>query len=334
MSISRSASSCVATLPSGPLLAPLAKREDFGVVGSSAAIRRLRLQIRRIGPHFRTVLIRGEAGTEKELIAQSLHGMSQNPGAPFVVCHAATFDDSLADSNVNAGSENILGHMMKMSQRGTLFLDEISEMPLEAQERLLHALEKYDAVQNRLDASQRMDLRMIASTYEDLRVLVSTGRFRQELYQRLATVDVTVPPLSERMEDLPELVQFFLDRFALLYGRSVPEIAKDTMERMRRYHWPGNVRELEGVLRDGVLHSESGQLDLHHLSTPGEQHRTEQLTAGASGSVRLQDVVEQHVLRVLKACGGNKLRAAEALGISRSTLYRMLDSSAVGNNLR
>jgi DNA-binding NtrC family response regulator len=178
-----------------------------------------------------------------------------------------------------------------------------------------------------------MDLRIIASTCKDLRTLVSTGRFRQELYHRLATVDIRVPPLRERMEDLPDLVRYFLERFAPLYGKSVHEVAEDAMERMRRYPWPGNVRELEGVLRDGILQSEGEVLELRHLPAFAGQHRAEPSATGVSGSVRLQDVVEQHVLQVLKGCGGNKLRAAEALGISRSTLYRMLDAGTA-NGLR
>ena len=293
-------------------------------------MRRLRLKVRRIGPHFRTVLIRGAAGTEKELIARALHGMCQSAGAPFVVCHAA-FDDALANVNGSAGSEDALDQVIKMSQRGTLFLDEIHKMPFEAQGRLLHVLERHDSAQNRLEVSRRMDLRIIASTCEDLRVSVSTGSFRQELYQRLATVDINVPPLHERMEDLPELVQYSLERFALLYGKSIPEVTEDAMDGIRRYHWPGNVRELEEVLNQGVLQTAGGPIGLDHLPIPREQIRDERSAIGVSGSLRLQDVVEQHVLRVLKDCGGNKLRAAEALEISRSTLYRMLDTSAANS---
>jgi DNA-binding NtrC family response regulator len=331
MSISATVSSRFASLPHKSHAAPSVKRDEFGIVGNSAAARRLRLQVRRIGPHFRNVLVRGEAGTEKELIARALHGMGQSARASFVVCHAAAFDDALADPNVRAASGDDLSHLMKMSQRGTLFLDEVSEMSLEAQGRLLHLLERHDVAQNRMEASRRMDLRMVASTCEDLRVLVSTGRFRHELYQRLATVEITVPPLRERVEDLPELVRHSLEWFALLYGKSVPEVAEDSMVRMRRYHWPGNVHELEGALRYGMLQSDDGLFELHHLPMTGRQQRAEPSATGASESVRLQDVVEQHVLRVLKECGGNKLRAAEALGISRSTLYRMLDTSAASS---
>jgi DNA-binding NtrC family response regulator len=171
-----------------------------------------------------------------------------------------------------------------------------------------------------------MELRIIASTEEDLKILVSTGRFSQELYQRLATVDITLPPLRERMEDLPELARYFLERFAALYGRGVRAIADEGMEQMQKHPWPGNVSELESVLRSSVLRSEGEVLEPHHLPSFPARNRPEQAIAEVNKSVRLQDVIEQHVLRVLKDCGGNKLRAAEMLGISRSTLYRMLDA--------
>ena len=289
-------------------------------------MRRLRLQVRRIGPHFRSVLISGEAGTGKELVARALHGMSPVAGGPFVVCRAAGLVDALVKYEAGADFADAFDRSMKTLRCGTLFLDAISEAPLEVQARLLHVLEKHELAQSSLEVSKRIDLRLIAATSEDLKVSVSTGRFRQDLYQRIATVDIALPPLRERMEDLPELARYSLRRLALLSGRRVDEIADEAMERMRRYRWPGNVRELESVLRDGVLRSESGMLEARHLLLFTETSALEQSSAGESGSVRLQDVVEQHVLRVLKDCGGNKLRAAEVLGISRSTLYRMLDA--------
>jgi DNA-binding NtrC family response regulator len=278
-------------------------------------MRRLRLQVRRIGPHFRTVLVRGEAGTGKELVARTLHKLSQGHGGPFVRCHAAEIGDVLAECKDGA-------------PRGTLFLDAIGEMSLEGQSRLLNILKKNELAQSRLETSQRTDLRMIASTADDLKILVSTGRFRPELYQRLATVDIALPPLRDRMDDLSELVRYFLGRFASLYGKNTLNVAEEAMGRMQQYRWPGNVRELESVLRDGVLQSKGRVLEPHHLPAFPEEIEAKRPAIGASESARLHDVVEQHVLRVLKDCRGNKLRAAEVLGISRSTLYRMLDASA------
>jgi len=179
-----------------------------------------------------------------------------------------------------------------------------------------------------------MDFRIIASTSEDLRILVSTGRFSQELYHRLATVDITLPPLRERMEDLEELASHFLERFASVSGRAVWEITDEAMEQMQRYLWPGNVGELETVLRNSVLRSEGEVLEPHHLPSCAAAASPEPLATSADNSVRLQDVIDHHVLRVLKDCGGNKLRASELLGISRSTLYRMLDSGVSAGSLR
>jgi DNA-binding NtrC family response regulator len=297
-------------------------------------MRRLRLQVRRIGPHFRTVLVSGEAGTGKELVARTLHGMSQGAGSPFVVCHATAFEDALGECKGAVGAADLIERLMNGCRRGTLFLDGINEMPLEAQDRMLWVLRRHEAAQSRVDTSQKIDLRIVASTTEDLRILVSTGRFRQELYQRLATVEVTLPPLRERMEDLSQLARCFLGRFALLYGRDVCEIADEAMGRMQRYLWPGNVRELESVLRNGVLQSEGDVLEAQHLPAFAEGCRPEQSTRGAVESLRLQDVVNRHVRQVLKDCRGNKLRAAETLGISRSTLYRMLDAGASLDSLR
>jgi DNA-binding NtrC family response regulator len=331
MSTSRSAASYLTSSPPG-CGAPLA--DESGIVGSSTAMKRLRQQVRRIGPHFRTVLVSGEAGTGKELVARALHRMSPASDGPFVVCHAAAMKDALAERRGNDSTAEDVERLMKGSVQGTLFLDRINDLSLEMQGRLLRAVTQHELTQSRQETSGRMDLRIIASTCEDLRILVATGRFSQELYQRLATVDITLPPLRERMEDLPELARYFLERFAQLYGSGVREIADEAMERMLKHLWPGNVCELESVLRNGVLRSESEVLEPHRLPLFADANEPEQSTTGASRSLRLQDVVEQHVLRVLKDCGGNKLRTSEVLGISRSTLYRMLDSGVSVGTLR
>jgi DNA-binding NtrC family response regulator len=317
--------SCSLTPSASGVAAPLVARDESGIIGSSTAMKRLRQQVRRIGPHFRTVLVCGEAGTGKELVARALHRISPAAAEPFVVRHAAAIEDALAESESSPSAGDDM-RLMKRPVRKTLFLDRISDMPLEAQGRLLRVLMQHELAQSRIHAPQRMELRIIASTEEDLKILVSTGRFSQELYQRLATVDITLPPLRERMEDLPELARYFLERFAALYGRGVRAIADEGMEHMQKHPWPGNVSELESVLRSSVLRSEGEVLEPHHLPSFSARNRLEQPIASVNNSVRLQDVIEQHVLRVLKDCGGNKLRAAEMLGISRSTLYRMLDA--------
>jgi DNA-binding NtrC family response regulator len=147
-------------------------------------------------------------------------------------------------------------------------------------------------------------------------------------------VEIVLPPLRERMEDIPELARYFLDGLALQYGSAPLMVADHALERMERYQWPGNVSELERVLRCGALRSEGPVIESYHLPVFAEESMERSPKIEAAGSLKLQDMVEQHVLRVLKDCAGNKLRAAELLGISRSTLYRMLDTCAVGDRLR
>jgi DNA-binding NtrC family response regulator len=174
-----------------------------------------------------------------------------------------------------------------------------------------------------------LSVRLIASSSRDLRGLVSAGRFRQELYRRIATLEITVPPLRERMEDLPMLAESFVSQFAQMYGKRVERIAQDAMERLMAHRWPGNVLELENILRIGVLLSDGVELLAEEL--PEFVVVEGNAGADAAGVTRLEDVVERHVLHVLKSCEGNKLRAAETLGISRSTLYRMLESCTLSS---
>jgi DNA-binding NtrC family response regulator len=289
-------------------------------------MQRLRLQVRRIGPHFRSVLVSGEPGTGKEFAARALHGMSRGAEGPFVVCDAATLEASVMEGDDTASPDRI-SWLMHMAGEGTLFLDGIGEMPLEAQARLLRVLRRYEWAQEGAAPSQGIGTRIIASTDQDLRVQASTGRFRVELYQKIAMVGVAVPPLRERMEDVEELAMHFLGRFAREYGKKVATISDAAMERLTGHGWPGNVREMENLVRCGVLQSEDDVLDADHL--PPFEEAALDVGSAVVETPRLQDVVERHVLQVLKSCDGNKLRAAEMLGISRSTLYRMLDGCSV-----
>jgi DNA-binding NtrC family response regulator len=328
MSITRSDSPTFIEPSRGLVEEPWPEGNGFEIVGYSAEMRRLRLQVQRIGPHFRTVLISGETGTGKEQVARALHGMSHVADGPFVVCHGAALEEAVAEHlKENADA---LGCLTKMAHRGTLFLHGIHEMPLQTQLRLLRLLRRHDSTQNHMPNQMetcKLDLRMIAATSENLKILASAGRFQQELYQRFAMVEITLPPLRARRDDIPDLAKYFMSQLAPLYRRKVPTISEDAMERMLSYSWPGNVRELKGAVRSSLSRLEGDVLESHHLPALVEDvpSPTED---GIAESARLQDVVEQHVLRVLKDCGGNKVRAAEVLGISRSTLYRMLDASA------
>jgi DNA-binding NtrC family response regulator len=321
-----------------PVEEPWPEGSGLEIVGSSEEMRRLRLQVRRIGPHFRTVLVHGEAGTGKEQVARALHGMSHAADGPFVVCHGAALEEAVAGhlkkNDWSAHPADAIGCLARMAQRGTLFLDEIHEMPLQTQLRLLRLLRRHDTTQNHIETSRpnlhdmRPNLRMIAATSENLKILASAGRFQPELYQRFAMVEITLPPLRDRREDIPGLTRFFISKLAPLYERNVKAVSDEAMERMLSYSWPGNVSELKGVVRSSLSQVEGDTLESHHLPMLAEENPSASALDATAKSARLQDVIEQHVLRVLKGCGGNKVRAAETLGISRSTLYRMLDASA------
>jgi DNA-binding NtrC family response regulator len=292
---------------------------------------RLKLQVRRLGPHFRTVLVSGEPGTGKKLAARALHRLSQGVGERFVICDAAAMSDWSTSTDKAVTPTEHLDRMVRMAQGGTLFFDGIGEMPMEAQVQLLRVLRLQERSHVGL-APQKVDLRIIASTREDLKILTFSRRFRQELYQRLAMVEIALPPLRDRIEDIPELAMWFLRR-SLLYGMRIERIAEDAIALLQAHRWPGNVRELDSVLRRGFLQCDGAVMRANHLPALEELDAEEASVSAAAGTARLQEVVEQHVLRVLKNCGGNKLRAAELLGISRSTLYRMLDSTASFDNV-
>jgi DNA-binding NtrC family response regulator len=282
------------------------------MVGDSAAMQRLRLQLRRIGPHFRTVLIQGDSGTGKQTVAYALHRMSPVVDGPFLT----------------SASGNRIGYLMKLAQHGTLYFDRVDEMPLNTQDEMLEVLCRSEWAQDGLAAPRRIHPRLIVSTTQDLRALTAAGQFRHELYQRIAMVQIPAPSLAERVEDIPLLASHFLDRFARVCRKNFI-LADDAMAWLKHYTWPGNVRELRDMLEKAALQTEDGIIKAEQFPALADDllmDREKVSGQNACEPARLQDVVEQHVRYVLKNCAGNKLRAAELLGISRSTLYRMLSA--------
>lgn len=273
------------------------EHSEWEMVGNGPAISRLRLQIQRIAPHFRTALITGEPGTGKELVARGLHRLSPAAAGPFVVYPCK-------------GTGTDLDHSVRMADGGTLFLDRISNATPEDQAKLLGVL-------RRQDTPRLLNVRIIASTCEDLKVQTLSGRLSQQLQQRLTTVEIAVPPLRARPEDLRELVTCLLRR-----GAAIHRVSGDAIKLLEAHSWPGNVTELETVLHQAAMRSGGGVIEAWHLP---DLIKTQREALLVDEPMRLQDVMEQHVLRVLKVCAGNKLRTAEMLGVSRSTLYRMLD---------
>ena len=318
-----------------------AHRDDPGdsiLLGESVVIRRLRSQVQRIAPYFRTALIRGEIGSGKQLVARAIHAHGPCADGPFVVCNAI----SLAEAIATDASAPSAASLLESALGGTLYLDGVGELPFALQAgflRFLSACEGRCAVSlgNRGDlprsdfyrADSRLpDTRILAASHRDLRTLSAIGQFRQDLYARLSVVEIFVPPLRQRGEDIPVLAAWLLRRLADRTGQSPKTLAEASLTQLEARLWPKNLLDLERVVAQAAALAESPTIEPRHLLALVDP-AAHPAAMAAPRLERLQDVIYHHVLEVLTRCGGNKLRAAELLGISRSTLYRMLDANSV-----
>ncbi len=297
---------------------------DLGLVGRGAGMERLRMQLRRIAPHFRTVLLTGETGTGKEVAARALHQMSRDPERPFVVWGGAEAGDAL-DARGGAGS---IDDLLRKASGGTLFLDQVGDLSLPVQGALLRSLEQWERGMRSAVKAQAMATRVIASTRRDLKVLMKAGGFREDLYYRIAMVEVGLPALRDHREDIGEIAASILERYSVEFGREAAKLSAACAGRLMQHFWRGNVRELENVLLNALVGSSGGVIELENLFLEEAAGEEPQGWAVRRKATSLQEVMDQHVQHVLRDCSGNKARAAEVLGISRSTLYRMLEGNS------
>lgn len=303
------------------------------MVGHSAAMLEVFHRIRRIAPHYRTVLVTGETGVGKELAAQALHRMSPVAAGPFVTCNCSALVETLAESELfghvkgafTGAVQDRLG-LFETANGGALLLDEVGELSPASQAKLLRVLQNQEIQRVGSPAVRRVDVRVIAATHRDLQAMVKDGRFRQDLYYRLSMVHINVPSLSRREDDLPLLERYFVKRFAEQYGKPVRGITRRAQALLAKYSWPGNVRELENVLGSACMMTEAEAIDVGDLP---EYIRESQVDSDQMPEtlVTLEEMERKYALRVLQSAGGNKVRAAELLGISRTKLYRILGDS-------
>jgi DNA-binding NtrC family response regulator len=299
-------------------------RHEFGdVVGRSLRMREVFAVLERIGPTDLTVLVGGETGSGKDVIARALHASSPRAKRPFVVFDCAAVAPNLIESELfghvkgafTGASENRDGAFMR-ADGGTLFLDEIGELALDLQPKLLRALEQRMVRPVGGGKELPVDVRIIAATHRNLEQAVKDGTLRQDLFFRLSVVSVQVPPLRQRRDDLPILVE----RILVASGKHVG-LAPETMAILGRYDWPGNVRELKNVVESAAAVCDGEQIEPKHLMFFKPRRRDPTVEKLPLAGKTLESIERAAIAQTLEHCGGNKTRAARALGISPSTLY-------------
>ncbi|OQA87310.1 MAG: Transcriptional regulatory protein ZraR [Lentisphaerae bacterium ADurb.Bin242] len=317
--------------------AELKKRLDskFGlenIIGSSAVIQKIIENVRQVAPTRATISITGESGTGKELIAQAIHQFSRRPGR-FVAVHCAALPETLLESELfghekgsfTGANEQRKGRF-ELADGGTLFLDEIGEIPLSTQVKLLRVLETRTFERIGGMETLQVDTRVVTATNRDLAAMVAEGAFREDLFYRLDVVSIHIPPLRERQEDIPPLVNHFLAFFAKENGRPPLTISESAMSALCSYSWPGNIRELKNCVERMVVLTRGQIIELDNVPI----HIREKITPGitktilGTSSCDLERNEKILIARALEECKGNRTKAAEKLGISRRTLHRKL----------
>ncbi|MHC1744074.1 MAG: sigma-54-dependent transcriptional regulator [Syntrophobacteraceae bacterium] len=308
------------------------------IIGSSAAMRRLIEMIGMVAPTEATVLITGESGTGKGLIARAIHAHSGRAKKPLVEVNCAAIPESLVESELFGhekgaftGADRLRRGRFSLADGGTIFLDEIGDLPTSAQAKLLRVLQEGDIQRVGSDMALPVDVRVLAATNRDLTKMVPDGAFREDLYYRLNVVAIEAPPLRERIEDIPSLSQHFLKVFSEKNRKAVKGITPQAMDRLLKHPWPGNIRELENVIERSVILLRGEYVSEKELP-PAFQSLSQTASCGGperlrrgdiearEGEGNLAEIEKQTILQVLDECGENKSEAARRLGITRRTL--------------
>jgi DNA-binding NtrC family response regulator len=296
--------------------------------GQSRAMDRLRSLLDRASQSSSNVLILGESGSGKELAARSIHRASARCDLPFLAINCAALPDELLESELFGhergaftGATGRRHGLLELAHEGTLFLDEVGEMSVAMQAKLLRALDRGEIRRLGGDRTLHVDVRIIAATNKDLMRAAAAGAFRHDLYYRLGVIVIEVPPLRERVEDIPLLVEHFAQQVAPP-GRAPVKLTAEAMALLTRYPWPGNVRELRNVVERLSVLSPDGEVTAAevalHLPSAGSAEVVD------VGLLSLEEVERRHILKVLQRCGGNRTRAARILGVDPKTLYNKL----------
>lgn len=305
---------------------------DLQIIGKSPQMQRIMDLVKRVASSDATILITGESGTGKELIAHAIHVNSPRRREPFVTINCGALPDALLESELFGhargsftGAIRDKDGLFKAASKGTLFLDEIAEMSPTLQVKLLRALQEREILPIGTTKSVKVDVRVIAATNADIEGKQKSGEFRSDLYYRLAVIPVHLAALRERREDIPALVNYFMDRVCRRNRIPSKGVSPEVMKLLLAYAWPGNVRELENTIEHAVILTESDMVTPNVL--PGKIHASESSSFQWNISdppMTLEELEREHLLRVLENTGWQKRRASEILGIDPSTIYRKL----------
>ncbi len=293
-------------------------------IGNTKEMRKMFSTIRDVAPSTATVLICGETGVGKEMVAQSVHRLSSRKDGPFAVLHCAALAEGVLESELfghNKGSFTGALYTRKgrfeLAHQGTLFLDEVSEMSLQVQVKLLRVIEtgRFERVGG--EETKEVDVRLLAATNKDMAKEVTEGRFRKDLYYRINVIQIDIPPLRDRRDDIPLLTDYFLIHYAQKNNKNIKGVSPEVMKLLKDYNWPGNVRELENTIERAVVLSKKNVIETEHLPSSlthsGETTSPHlQLRVGTP----LKDVEKEVILKTLELTGGNKTDAAKLLGVS------------------
>lgn len=295
------------------------------IIGKSEAMQEVFYIIQMVAKSNANVLITGESGTGKELVARAIHNNSLRKSKPFVIVDCTTIPENLLESELfghekgafTGASERKTG-LIEIANEGTVFLDEIGELPMFLQKKLLRFLQEKEI--QRIGSTQRIkvDVRVISATNRDLEKAVQEGSFREDLYWRLNVVRINLPPLRERKEDIPLLVNHFLNKFSKENNKPIPQLEPEVMELLLSYDWPGNIRELANVMERAVVLSPSGLISIKHL--PRRIQEKTGWIAKNESSLNLLELEKSLIIKALNTTGWNQTKAAEILGISRKQL--------------
>jgi two-component system response regulator HydG len=303
------------------------------LVGASAAMQQVYDVIEQVGPTDATVLITGQSGTGKEMVARSLHGQSKRKDGPFIAVDCGAIPETLIESELFGHSRGAFTDaktsrvgLLSQADGGTLFLDEIADLPLAVQPKLLRVLQERRVRPIGSDAEVSFDVRLVAATNRDLEAMVQNREFREDLFYRINVIHLALPPLRVRAGDVLMLAQHFIDHFARMFDKTVRGLSPEAAARLQRYGWPGNVRELRNAIERAVAMAPGPHLSVEDLPERIRDYRGAPVSTGRDPIVDLplEEIERRHILRVLEAHDGNKLAASASLGIDRKTLYRKL----------